>query len=132
MYRDGIGVDADKAAAVKWLEMGAERGDYWGALDRARLAKDEVADPESMIIAARYFALAAAVNKPRTGDGKNQALAELKLLPSEAKKEAEEAFSAQLTAQERTALPKTKSLDARLVELAKATWVKRNPRYDLF
>ncbi|QKK20817.1 caspase family protein [Rhizobium indicum] len=132
MYRDGIGVDADKAAAVKWLEMGAERGDYWGALDRARLAKDEVADPENMVIAARYFALAAAVNKPRIGDTKNQALAELKLLPSAAKKEAEEAFSAELTAQERTTLPKTKSLDARLVELARATWVKRNPRYDLF
>ncbi|MBY3238217.1 peptidase [Rhizobium laguerreae] len=132
MYRDGIGVDADKAAAVKWLEMGAERGDYWGALDRARLAKDEVTDPESMVIAARYFALAAAVNKPRIGDTKNQALAELKLLPSAAKKEAEKAFSAELTAQERTALPKTKSLDAKLVELARATWAKRNPRYDLF
>ncbi|MBN9982959.1 peptidase [Rhizobium laguerreae] len=132
MYRDGIGVDADKAAAVKWLEMGAERGDYWGALDRARLAKNEVADPESMVIAARYFALAAAVNKPRIGDTKNQALAELKLLPSAAKKEAEKAFSAELTAQERTALPKTKSLDVKLVELARATWVKRNPRYDLF
>ncbi|MBY5759849.1 peptidase [Rhizobium leguminosarum] len=132
MYRDGIGVDSDKAAAVKWLEMGAERGDYWGALDRARLARDEVADPENMVIAARYFALAAAVNKPRIGDTKNQALAELKLLPSAAKKEAEDAFSAELTAQERTALPKTKSLDARLVELARATWVKRNPRYDLF
>ncbi|MBY3182770.1 caspase family protein [Rhizobium sp. 25PS6] len=132
MYRDGIGVDADKAAAVKWLEMGAERGDYWGALDRARLAKNEVADPESMVIAARYFALAAAVNKPRIGDTKNQALAELKLLPSAAKKEAEKAFSAELTAQERTALPKTKSLDAKLVELARATWAKRNPRYDLF
>ncbi|MBX4940699.1 caspase family protein [Rhizobium binae] len=132
MYRDGIGVPADKVAAVKWLEMGAERGDYWGALDRARLAKDDVEDPESKAIAARYFALAAAVNKPRIGDTKNQALAELKLLPSAAKKEAEEAFSAELTVQERTALPKTKSLDARLVELARATWVKRNPRYDLF
>ncbi|OWV73966.1 peptidase [Rhizobium sp. R339] len=132
MYRDGIGVAADKAAAVKWLEMGAERGDYWGALDRARLAKDEVEDPESVAIAARYFALAAAVNKPRTGDAKNQALAELNSLPSAAKKKAEEAFNAELTAQERKALPKTKSLDARLVELAKATWVKRNPRFDLF
>lgn len=132
MYRDGIGVVSDKAAAVKWLEMGAERGDYWGALDRARLAKDEVGDPESIAIAARYFALAAAVNKPRTGDAKNQALAELKSLPNAAKKKAEEAFSAELTAQERKALPKTKSLDARLVELAKATWVKRNPRFDLF
>ncbi|MBY5780323.1 peptidase [Rhizobium leguminosarum] len=132
MYRDGIGVAADKSAAIKWLETGAERGDYWGALDRARLAKDEVADPESMAIAARYLALATAVNMPRTGDPKNQALAELKTLPNAAKKKAEASFVAELSAQERKAIPKSKSLDDRLVKLAKATWVKRNPRYDLF
>ncbi|MEI1248078.1 caspase family protein [Rhizobium aouanii] len=132
MYRDGIGVAADKSAAIKWLETGAERGDYWGALDRARLAKDEVADPESMAIAARYLALATAVNMPRTGDPKNQALAELKTLPNAAKKKAEASFVAELSAQEQKAIPKSKSLDDRLVKLAKATWVKRNPRYDLF
>ncbi|MGR9236841.1 caspase family protein (plasmid) [Rhizobium leguminosarum] len=130
MYRDGIGVAADRAVAVKWLEMGAERGDYWGALDRARLAKDEGA--ESLATAARYFALATAVNMPGKGDPKNQALAELKTMPDSAKKKAEKTFVAELTAQERKSLPKTKSLDDRLVQLAKATWVKRNPRYDLF
>ncbi|RFB82305.1 peptidase [Rhizobium leguminosarum bv. trifolii] len=132
MYRDGIGVAADKSAAVKWLEMGAERGDYWGALDRARLARDEVADPESMTIAARYFALATAVNVTTTGDPKNQALAELKTLPSAAKKKAEASFATELSAQELKAISKSKSIDDRLVKLAKATWVKRNPRYDLF
>ncbi|TBD11922.1 caspase family protein [Rhizobium ruizarguesonis] len=132
MYRDGIGVAADKSAAIKWLEMGAERGDYWGALDRARLAKDEVGDPEGMTIAARYFALATAVNLPRTGDPKNQALAELKTLPTAAKKKAEASFATELSAQELKAIPKSKSLDDRLVKLAKATWVKRNPRFDLF
>ena len=132
MYRDGIGVAADEAAAVKWLEMGAERGDYWGALDRAILAKEDGADADSPATAARYFALATAINMPGSGDPKNQAKAELKTLPSAAKKKAEKTFVAELTAQEQKALPKTKSLDDRLVQLAKATWVKRNPRYDLF
>ena len=132
MYRDGIGVEADKAEAVKWLEMGAERGDYWGALDRAILAKEDGADADSLATAARYFALATAINMPGSGDPKNQALAELKKLPAAAKKQAETAFAAELTAQEQKAIPKSKSLDDRLVKLAKATWVKRNPRYDLF
>lgn len=132
MYRDGVGVSADKAEAVKWLEMGAERGDYWGALDRAMLAKEEGADADSLAIASRYFALATAINMPGSGDPKNQALAELKRMPNAAKKKAEAAFAAELTAQEKKAIPKTKSLDDRLVKLAKATWVKRNPRYDLF
>ena len=69
---------------------------------------------------------------PGSGDPKNQAKAELKALPIASKKKAEKAFIAELTAQEQKALPKTKSLDDRLVQLAKATWVKRNPRYDLF
>ncbi|MGO7861047.1 caspase family protein [Rhizobium ruizarguesonis] len=132
MYRDGVGVAADKAEAVKWLEMGAERGDYWGALDRAMLAKEEGADADSLATAARYFALATAINMPGSGDPKNQAKAALKTLPSAAKKKAEKTFVAELTTQEQKALPKTKSLDDRLVQLAKATWVKRNPRYDLF
>jgi TPR repeat protein len=132
MYRDGVGVNADKAEAVRWLEIGAERGDYWGALDRAKLARDDGADPDSLVIAARYFALAMAVNRPGSGDPKNQALAELKTLPDVAKKKAEGIFSAELTAQEQKALPKAKSLNDRLIQLAKATWVKRNPRYDLF
>ncbi|WP_183905592.1 caspase family protein [Rhizobium sp. BK008] len=132
MYRDGIGVAADKAEAEKWLEIGAERGDYWGALDRAVLAKDDGADADSLATAVRYFALATAINMPGSGDPKNQANAALKTLPNAAKKKAEKAFVAELTAQEQKALPKTKSLDDRLVQLAKATWVKRNPRYDLF
>lgn len=132
MYRDGVGVTTDKAEAVKWLEIGAERGDYWGALDRAKLAKDEGVDPDSLVIAARYFALAMALNRPGSGDTKNQALAELKALPDAAKKKAEGTFTTELTAQEQKALPKAKSLNDRLIQLAKATWVKRNPRYDLF
>ncbi|PDS45863.1 peptidase [Rhizobium anhuiense] len=132
MYRDGIGVAVDKAAAVKWLELGAERGDYWGALDRAKLAKDEGTDPENLAIAARYFALAMAVNRPGSGDPKNEALAEIKALPDAAKKKAEDTFITELTAQERKAIPKTKTLNDRLVQLAKATWLKRNPRFDLF
>ncbi|MGO7426797.1 tetratricopeptide repeat protein, partial [Rhizobium ruizarguesonis] len=106
MYRDGVGVAADKAEAVKWLEMGAERGDYWGALDRAMLAKEEGADADSLATAARYFALATAINMPGSGDPKNQAKAALKTLPSAAKKKAEKTFVAELTTQEQNALPK--------------------------
>jgi hypothetical protein len=96
------------------------------------LAKEEGADADSLAIASRYFALATAINMPGSGDPKNQALAELKRMPGAAKKKAEAAFAAELTAQEKKTIPKTKSLDDRLVKLAKATWVKRNPRYDLF
>ena len=132
MYRDGVGVARDRAVAEKWLEMGAERGDYWGALDRARLARSSDGGEADLVTAARYLALAAAVNMPGAGDPKNQAGAELAALPASAKKTAEKDLSKELTAQERKALPKTTSIDDRLVQLARAAWIKRNPRYDLF
>ncbi|MGO8586812.1 hypothetical protein ACC846_38160, partial [Rhizobium ruizarguesonis] len=77
---------ADKAEAVKWLEMGAERVDYWGALDRAMLSKEEGADADSLATASRYFALATAINMPGSGDPKNQAKSALNTLPSAATK----------------------------------------------
>ncbi len=132
MYRDGAGVEKDLAAAVKWLEMGAERGDYWGALDRAQLALSAEGGEQDLVTAARFLALASAINKPGTGDADDRAAKELAKLPEKAKKRAEEALSAELSTAEKKALPKTKSADARLVLLAKAGWVKRNPRYDLF
>ncbi|MGO7211318.1 caspase family protein [Rhizobium ruizarguesonis] len=132
MYRDGLGVSKDEAAAISWLEMGAERGDYWSALERGRMAKGDVSNAQSQVTAAHYFALASALNMPGTGDPKKQSDKELASLPNTAKKKAAEAFSGEMTAQELKALPKTKSLNERLVLLAKATWVKRNPRYDLF
>ncbi|CDZ56641.1 Peptidase C14 caspase catalytic subunit p20 [Neorhizobium galegae bv. orientalis] len=130
MYRDGIGVAADRVQAIKWLEMGAERGDYWGAFDRAQLAK--ASGSTELVTAARYFALASAVNMPGTGDKDDQAAKNLAALPNAAKKDAEKLLSDQLTPQERKALPKAASINERLVQLAKAGWVKRNPRYDLF
>ncbi|OWV70537.1 peptidase [Rhizobium sp. R634] len=132
MYRDGLGVPKDEAAALSWLEMGAERGDYWSAFERAKIAKADGSDAESLATAAHYFALASALNRPGTGDPKKQAERELASLADSAKKKAAEAFSTELTAQELKALPKTQSLNERLTLLAKATWAKRNPRYDLF
>ncbi|ARQ12766.1 peptidase C14 caspase family protein (plasmid) [Rhizobium etli] len=132
MYRAGQGVPKDEAAALSWLEMGAERGDYWSALERAKMAKGDGSDADSLVTAAHYFALASALNRPGTGDPKKQSDKELASLPEPAKKKAAEAFSAELTAQELKALPKTKSLNEKLTLLAKATWAKRNPRYDLF
>jgi len=132
MYRDGLGVPKDEAASITWLEMGAERGDYWSAFERAKMAKGDGSNAESLVVAAHYFALASALNRPGTGDPKKQSDKELASLTDPAKKKAAAAFSGELTAQELKALPKTKSLNERLVLLAKATWVKRNPRYDLF
>ncbi|MBB6487068.1 caspase family protein [Rhizobium lusitanum] len=132
MYRDGVGVKKDRVAAARWLEMGAERGDYWGALDRAHLAQEADQGKPNTTDAAHYLALASALNMPGTGDPKNQAATELANLPEAAKKKAEAAFLTEFTAQERTSLPKAKSLDERLAQLAHAAWVKRNPRYDLF
>ncbi|MBY5409661.1 peptidase [Rhizobium leguminosarum] len=132
MYRDGLGVPKDESASITWLEMGAERGDYWSALERAKMAKGNGSNPESLVTAAHYFALASAVNRPGTGDPKKQSDKELASLADSAKKKAAEAFSSELSPQELKVLPKAKSLNERLVLLAKATWVKRNPRYDLF
>lgn len=132
MYRDGIGVQKDLEAAAKWLEMGAERGDYWGALDRANLARSDQLGTPDPVTAARYLALAAAMHRPDMGDADKQAEKELETLPSAAKKKAEAELSDELSAAEKKALPKTKSADARLIQIAKAAWVKRNPRYDLF
>ncbi|MBB3914794.1 caspase family protein [Rhizobium fabae] len=132
MYRDGLGVPKDEATSITWLEMGAERGDYWSAFERAKMAKGDGSNTESLVTAAHYFALASALNRPGTGDPKKQSDKELASLADSAKKKAAEAFSSELTPQELKALPKTKSLNERLTLLAKATWVKRNPRYDLF
>lgn len=132
MYRDGAGVSKDLAVAAKWLEMGAERGDYWGAFDRAHLAlSDQTGEPD-FVTAARFLALASAVNRPGAGDAGNRAEKELAKLPAQAKKKAEEALSAELSPTEKKNLPKAKTTDERLVQLAKAGWIKRNPRYDLF
>ncbi|CAN7728172.1 caspase family protein [Rhizobium leguminosarum] len=132
MYRDGLGVPKDESASITWLEMGAERGDYWSALERAKMARGDGSNPERLVTAAHYFALASAVNRPGTGDPKKQSDKELASLADSAKKKAAEAFSSELSPQELKVLPKAKSLNERLVLLAKATWVKRNPRYDLF
>jgi TPR repeat protein len=132
MYRDGIGVPKDAKAAVKWLEMGADRGDYWGALDRAHLALTDDAGPRNPATAARYFALAAAVNAPLTGDTTNQAVKELAALPASAKKQAEATISKELTPAEKRAIAKAATPDDQLVALAKAAWEKQHPRYDLF
>ncbi|MEP9374704.1 caspase family protein [Mesorhizobium sp. KR1-2] len=132
MYRDGVGVTKDLAVAAKWLEMGAERGDYWGAFDRAHLAlSDDTGEPD-FVTAARFLALASAVNRPGTGDADNRAQKELAKLPAQAKKKAEEALSDELSPTEKKTLPKAISADERLIRLAKAGWIKRNPRYDLF
>jgi len=133
MYRDGLGVPKDMAAAVRWLELGAERGDYWGAYDRALIAlADSPAGPKSEVVAARYFALAAAVNLPASGDAVNKAAKELAKLPAKTKQTVLDQTLKEMTPKEASAFAKGSSLDDRLVAAIKFAWQKRNPRYDLF
>ena len=71
MARDGVGGPKDLHAAARWLELAAERGDYWGALDRARMESDSA-------VAAKFLALAVSLN--REGDNYDSATQAQKLL----------------------------------------------------
>ena len=86
MYRDGVGVQRDLGKAKTWLELGAKRGDYWGALDRGRIALDE---PGQGVEAAKWLALAVALNVNRgNNDPEGKAAKLLAGLPQADKKAA--------------------------------------------
>ena len=123
MARDGVGGPKDLAAATKWLELAAERGDYWGALDRARLA-------DNVPLAARYLALAAALN--RQGDNYDPAMQARKLLASLPAADKQRALDQLAATVEKGMLATSGALDQRLVETQRRAWQSRNPRFDLF
>ncbi|MBK9081533.1 MAG: caspase family protein [Rhizobiales bacterium] len=126
MYRDGVGVQADAQEAARWLALGAERGDYWGALDRGRIGLSG-----DRVEATRYLALAVWLNKLRDNtDPDRQAEQALKQAPAADKRKAAEALAAALGPEARQA--RSGDLDTRLADLAERAWKKRNPRYDLF
>jgi TPR repeat protein len=125
MYRDGKGVAVDLSAAAKWLELGAKRGDYWGALDRARLFTD---DP---VQRASYLALAVSLNVDRgNSDPQQQALHELASMGATDKRRALEMLEGQLGAE--VGQIAAANLDDRLVEASRRLWVRGRPRFDLF
>jgi TPR repeat protein len=129
MYRYGVGVERDLAKAKTWAELGAKWGDYWGALDRGRIALGE---PGQGVEAAKWLALAVALNVNRgNNDPEGKAAKLLASLPepnkkaalAELQKEAADAPSAGLQGAQ---------LDARLAAVSDRLWRKTKPRFDLF
>ena len=131
MYRDGVGVAADSAAAAKWLEMGGQRGDYWGALDRANLFRDDKGKPRDAVETATWLALACSLNVDRgNADPANQAAHQLAALPASDKQHALADIESKLGAEASKAKPA--KLDDRLVAESGQLWRRGKPRYDLF
>jgi TPR repeat protein len=129
MYRDGDGVPVDLDAAARWLELGAKRGDYWGALYRARLNSGK---PDAGVDTATWLARAVALDVDRgNSDPDHQARRALATLAEADKKQALAKLEAELSPEE-SAQVKTSALDGRLVEISGVLWRRGKPRYDLF
>jgi TPR repeat protein len=129
MYRDGVGVERDLAKAKTWAELGAKRGDYWGALDRGRIALDE---PGQSVEAAKWLALAVALNVNRgNNDPEGKAAKLLAGLPQADKKAALAELQKQVGASPSASLQGAQ-LDARLAAVSDQLWRKTKPRFDLF
>lgn len=123
MYRDGVGVGRDPDKALDWLKQGAERGDYWGALDAAHLLAAK--DPRNAEVAV-MLATAVAHDRGRNQDSGHAAAKELSALPLAVK----QAALGQLAPG--GAAAGTKDINDKLVAAARAAWIARNPRYDLY
>jgi TPR repeat protein len=123
MARDGVGGPRDLRAAARWLELAAERGDYWGALDRAGMEGDKA-------LAAKFLALAVSLNRPGDNyDPANQAQKLLDNVPPADLKRALDELAASLGAK---AVAPGPSIEAQLIETQAVAWRGRNPRFDLF
>ena len=129
MYRDGVGFERDLGKAKTWLELGAKRGDYWGALDRGRIALDE---PGQGVEAAKWLGLAVALNVNRgNNDPEGKAAKLLAGLPQADKKAALAELQKEGGEPRSASLPGTQ-LDARLAAVSDELWRRTKPRFDLF
>ncbi len=123
MARDGIGGAKDLRAAQRWFDLAAERGDYWGALDRARIEGDTP-------VAAKFLALAAALNRQDDNyDANLEAQKALEKLPQAELKKALDELAASLGSE---AIAPGATVEAQLIETQARAWRSRNPRFDLF
>ncbi len=124
MYRDGVGVKADRAKAAELFELSARRGDPFGAFDRAALEIDR-GDAGDRVVAARYFATAAAVDfRGELSDARPN----LAALDRSVRERALEALKAEAEAE----VALSGDLDEDLIALARQVWEEANPRRDLF
>jgi TPR repeat protein len=129
MYRDGLFVKKDAVNAARWYEIGAERGDTWAASERAELALQGRPTPTSQVVAAQFFALAASLDRNNANPSARQRLAGL---PVRAKVDALAQLRLALGAPAAQSFSDESQLAQILVEVARAAWLKRNPRVDLF
>jgi TPR repeat protein len=130
MYRDGVGVERDLAKAKAWAELGAKRGDYWGALDRGRIALGE---PGQGVEAAKWLAFAVALNVNRgNNDPEGKAGKLLAGLPQAEKQVALAELEKEVGDAPSKSPPQTAQLDAQLTAISDQLWRKTKPRFDLF
>ena len=129
MLRDGVGVEPDIDKAKVWLELGASRGDYWGALDRGRIELDQSHDG---VEASKWLALAAALNVNRGNNDPDQQAAHLLATISQADKQAALSQLQSKVGAAQGAKTRKSNLDAELVKTSDDIWRKSRPRFDLF
>ena len=123
MARDGVGGPRDLKAAERWFDLAAERGDYWGALDRAGMESDKA-------VAAQFLALAVALNRP--GDNYDAANQARKLLDQTPPADLQKALGELAASLGAKAIAPGASIEAQLIETQGRAWRSRNPRFDLF
>jgi TPR repeat protein len=123
MARDGVGGPKDLSAAERWFDLAAERGDYWGALDRAGMEGDKA-------VAAKYLALAVALNRP--GDNYDPADQARKRLDETPPADLQKALSELAASLGAKAIAPGADVEAQLIETQGRAWRSRNPRFDLF
>jgi len=149
MYENGWGVPKNVEIAAGWYEKAALRGSAWAANNRAWLAQYGPRSVKSSLLAAKFYALSAAIeqNKPS-----KEASAQLRTLSARQKRAATQFFLNELgyhtknrtgrnTKATRKAISRFQSKnrnakrgseDKLLTTLAKSWWVKNKPRFDLF
>ena len=122
---NGNGIKKNIGEAIKWYELGAERGDTWAAANLAWLYAKGPKDVKDADKSVSYYALAAALDVY----GENpEATAALKALPDAAKAQEIKRLIAEVGSDGTTA----SSLDGTLLILERKAWEARNPRQDLF
>jgi TPR repeat protein len=148
MYFGGLGVAKDLRQAAVWYERSAVRGNPWAAVNRAWIALNGPRDLQDQVIAARYYALGAVVERgARFAKAREEARRELAKLPVAAKTAALQAVAGELKlatpvranapdlAEALAAFgikPTGSGPEALLLDVTNLAWLRSKPRFDLY
>jgi Sel1 repeat len=119
LYFNGKGVAKDLRQAIKWYELGAERGNQDGAFDLSGIYAQGPGDLRNPVKAVWYTSLALASDRFQ---GDADLLRRLALLPDDAKRSAMRDFVNLVGA---CASQTTDTIDDTLLLLSRKTWAKR-------